>query len=121
MLREHWVAKKADQAVFIMAVILNPFIQLDAFNSRSALHFFPTLWSYFWALYVRINNLSSDGAHSVPRLQFRRTFQQYIDREGFFSDTTMDLEERRRASELHVSEYTRFLYITDNAKLGRTY
>jgi hypothetical protein len=101
-LEKRW--KAVDQPVYIMAVIMNPYIRMDAFNSRFPLKFHADLWSDFWALYQRVNNIKpgADGKAPAPPPDLRRALGEYVRREGVFTDEKMDLDGRHRGAEQQV-------------------
>jgi hypothetical protein len=80
-LEKRW--KAADQPIFLLAVILNPFIRMDAFNPV----LFPrtTIWNFVKAACLRFWKKTADAS----------TFSAlgaYLDRSAEFSEEAMELQ-----------------------------
>jgi hypothetical protein len=92
--------KAADQAPFILALIMNPFVRLDVFSQRSPVAHFPTLWTMFSKLYARMYRL--EGSSPLLPLGLRESLRAYLDREGIWSEEDMQLEYWQRSAAAKV-------------------
>ncbi|KAI0308727.1 ribonuclease H-like domain-containing protein, partial [Amylostereum chailletii] len=73
-----------DQEVFLLALILNPYIRQTAFKAGSTFASNSTCWMLFRRVYKRM--LQRD-----PPKGTRKVFIDYLCQAGWFSDTAMDL------------------------------
>jgi hypothetical protein len=96
-LEKRW--KKADQPVFLLAVIMNPYIRRDCFNRTSFIFDFPQLYEVFQTTYKRLYNIKDDANMPVG---LRSAFRAYVHREGRWSDLRMSLDELRSEAESQV-------------------
>lgn len=63
--------KKADQWMFIFAVIFNPWIRTSLFNPHNPLLTPAALWGHFTTVYLRIMG-------STPAYEVLAAFEQYL-------------------------------------------
>lgn len=98
-LEKRW--KKCDQRVFLLAVVLNPYLRTTCFHQNSPYRTMGKLW-------CMIRKVYKDMFSSEPNLEFRRTFAQYLDRTGDWSDMEMDLVGWKASA----VEAVRTLYLT---------
>jgi hypothetical protein len=94
-LEKRWA--KADQSVFILAVILNPYIRASAFSNTSPYRTFDKLWELVDITYIRFY-----GLH--PNTEFRVAFSHYIRGTGDWNDEKMGLAVLQAAADREVSQ-----------------
>ncbi|KAK7689437.1 hypothetical protein QCA50_007229 [Cerrena zonata] len=94
-LERRWA--KIDQDVFLMAVVLNPYVRLDRFNRQNRNLTEAALWNVFRRVYVRMIN-------EEPNHELSDTFTKYVHWIGEWSDTAMALQDisARAARDHHV-------------------
>ncbi|KIK75533.1 hypothetical protein PAXRUDRAFT_98327, partial [Paxillus rubicundulus Ve08.2h10] len=81
-LEKRWA--KADCPVFILAVVLHPFLQLSCFSPQNPYRQFSTLWALVQSTYHRI-------ALVEPNNNFCKAFHSYVSNTGEWSDEGMSL------------------------------
>ena len=83
-LEKHW--KKADQDIFLLAVVLNPYLRVSCFSERSPYRNFPNVWHLFQKVFLRLYGIE-------PNLEFRSTLQEYVSEIGGWSALDMGLDQ----------------------------
>jgi hypothetical protein len=94
-LEKRW--KKADHDVFLLAVILNPYLRTKVFHPHSPYRTMGTLWPIVERLCKRFWN------GLVPDREFRRSFSDYLLGLGEWSDDSLRLVDWKEAAKEDVS------------------
>lgn len=96
-LEKRW--KKADQPVFLLAVVFNPYIRTRCFHPNSPFKLMRGLWPLVKKTFRRFFDQDPDSA-------FRQSFANYIAGVGSWSDEAMSLRELKElatAEKSHVN------------------
>ncbi|KIM61543.1 hypothetical protein SCLCIDRAFT_70236, partial [Scleroderma citrinum Foug A] len=83
-LEKRW--KKADQDIFLLAVILNPYLRVSCFSERSPYRNFSNVWRLCQKVFLRLYA-------TEPNLEFRSTLQEYVSEIGGWSALDMGLDQ----------------------------
>lgn len=93
-LEKRWA--NADQHIFILAVVFNPYIRIQAFHPRNSFRTMGGVWPLVKAAYLRFFN-------DIPDYHFRTAFGNYIAGVGDWSPARMSLDELRQEARSNVS------------------
>ncbi|KAL6309073.1 ribonuclease H-like domain-containing protein, partial [Sparassis latifolia] len=85
-LEKRWA--NVDQPIFILAVILNPYLRVSPFTHDSPLRTFHHVWQLMKNAYLRMYRVEPDN-------EFRTALSQYLNRLGEWSDESMELDARK--------------------------
>lgn len=75
-----------DRPIFILALVLNPYICVSAFSRTSPYRMPDKLWELTRKAFIRFYS-------AEPDMDFRAAFSQYIRGQGVWSDTSMRLQQ----------------------------
>lgn len=98
-LEKRWA--KADQEVFILAVVLNPSLRVSCFAPGSPYRQFPKLWACVRKIFRRFYGEEPNG-------DFRRAFHDYVQCVGEWSNENMGLNQHQDQAKRDVSEIFNF-------------
>ncbi|KAF5368688.1 hypothetical protein D9615_010307 [Tricholomella constricta] len=90
-LEKRWA--NADRPIFILAVVLNPYIRANFFSRESPYRSFAILWNLVAKAYQRLFDTSEEPNHA-----FRTAFGHYVHRTGEWSDEAMGLPYHKKAA-----------------------
>jgi hypothetical protein len=96
-LEKRWA--NADQDIFLLSLILNPYVRTDAFHPNSPFRTMNGVWPIFKAAYLRMYNVE-------PDLECRAALSQYLRRLGDWTDEGMSLMEHEKLAEKAVSSFS---------------
>lgn len=88
---------QADHDVFLLAIVLNPFLRVGCFPLNSSLRSFSELWQLISRAYMRVF-----ATHIPPDEIFRTTFCDYLKKEGRWADSVLDLDHYRTQAQHKV-------------------
>ncbi|KAH9931247.1 ribonuclease H-like domain-containing protein, partial [Fomitopsis serialis] len=97
-LEKRW--KQADQEVFVLAVLFNPYLRRKAFNPDNALFTEASLWGMVDRCFRR---MFPSPEYAPPDYEMRRAFTDYLTGLGTFSDEAMSLELLKRMADAEKS------------------
>lgn len=92
-LEKRW--KNADQDVFILALVFNPYIRRKAFKDGISFRTVAGLWEVVRRTYMRFYDKEPDGI-------FRKNFTEYLGGTGKWSDERMSLVYHRDDAKTQV-------------------
>lgn len=113
-LEKRW--RQADQPIFILAVILNPYLRTRCFAPNSSYRTFATLWKLIDTTYKRVFETTES-----PNNACRAAFREYLAAEGDWSDESMDLQYHRDTASKVVSSAFILRFSSLRAHLFVTY
>ena len=92
-LEKHW--KKADQDVFLLVVILNPYLWVSCFLERSPYQNFSNVLHLAWRVFLQLYGME-------PNLEFHSTLQEYVSEIGGWSAVDMGLNQHAEQAKHEV-------------------
>jgi hypothetical protein len=96
-LEKRWA--NADQDIFILSLILNPYVRMDAFHPNSPFRTMRGIWPIFKAAYLRMYDVE-------PDLDCRTALNQYLQRLGDWTDEGMSLKELETLAKKAVRHFS---------------
>jgi hypothetical protein len=88
----------ADQDIFILSLILNPYIRTDAFHTNSPFRTMRGVWPIFKAAYLWMYDVE-------PDLECQTALSQYLQRLGNWTDEGMSLKEHETLAKKAVRNF----------------
>ena len=95
-LEKRWA--KIDQDVFLMAIVLNPYLRLSRFNRENPYLTEASMWTVFRRVYTRMLG-------EQPNHELSNTFTEYVHSLGEWSNESMSLEVVSACAAKDVSFY----------------
>lgn len=96
-LEKRWA--NADQDIFILCLILNPYIRTDAFHPNSPFRTMNGVWPIFRAAYVRMYDVE-------PDLECQTALSQHLQQLGNWTDESMSLKEHEELANKSVHHFS---------------